>query len=59
MIKFDDTATLMNNLLTTGGFLSSGDKIMTISWGMVGVIWRKKIFLGHRAKQNLYRVRAV
>ena len=45
MIKFDDTATLMNNLLTAGGFLSSGDKIMTISWGMVGVIWRKKIFL--------------
>ena len=30
---------------STGAFLVSGDNVMTASWGFVGVIWGKKIFI--------------
>ena len=30
---------------STGAFLVSGDNVMTASWGFVGVMWGKKIFI--------------
>lgn len=35
----------MNTAFNTGAFLTSGDNVMVISWGMVGVMWRKRVFV--------------
>ncbi len=43
MHNFDNMQCL-NVALNTGAFLCSGDNVMVISWGMVGVIWHKKVF---------------
>ncbi len=44
MNNFDNLQCL-NTALTTGAFLSSGDNVMIASWGMVGVMWGKKVFV--------------
>ena len=40
---------IMDSMITTGAFLTSGNKhkanAMTISWGSVGYMWRKPIFI--------------
>ena len=40
---------MMDSMITTGAFLTSGNKhkanTMTISWGSVGYMWRKPIFI--------------
>ncbi len=44
MNSFDDLKCL-NTALSTGAFLSSGDNVMIASWGMIGVMWGKKVFV--------------
>ena len=44
MAKFENLA-FMNNALTTGAFVTSGDNVMVASWGFVGVMWGKKVFV--------------
>lgn len=45
MHRFDNLSCL-DTALNTGAFLCSGDNVMVISWGMIGVMWGKK-FLSH------------
>ncbi|MGN0795797.1 MAG: flavin reductase family protein [Christensenellales bacterium] len=45
MVSFENMEKPLESLLTTGGFLCAKDNVMTISWGMTGVLWRKKVFL--------------
>lgn len=45
MASFANIEKPLESLLTTGGFLCTDNNVMTISWGMVGVLWRKKVFL--------------
>lgn len=45
MISFENMEKPLESLLTNGGFLCAKDNVMTISWGMAGVLWRKKVFL--------------
>ena len=44
MHRFDELSCL-NTAFNTGAFLCSGDNVMTISWGTVGVMWGKKVFV--------------
>ena len=44
MHRFDNLSCL-DTALNTGAFLSSGDNVMVISWGMIGVMWGKKVFV--------------
>lgn len=47
MFRFENLNCL-DTALNTGAFLCSGDKdsdnLMVIAWGMVGVMWKKKVF---------------
>lgn len=44
MHKFEDLEAL-NTAFNTGAFVVSGDNVMVASWGFVGVMWGKKIFI--------------
>lgn len=44
MHRFDELSCL-NTAFNTGAFLCSGDNVMTMSWGTVGVMWGKKVFV--------------
>ncbi len=44
MNSFDNLQCL-NTALSTGAFLSSGENVMIASWGMIGVMWGKKVFV--------------
>ncbi len=44
MFNFDDMK-FLNSALNTGAFVVSGDNVMTASWGFVGVMWGKKVFV--------------
>lgn len=44
MHRFDNLSCL-DTALNTGAFLCSGDNVMVISWGMIGVMWGKKVFV--------------
>ena len=44
MHRFDNLSCL-DTALNTGAFLSSGDNVMVISWGMIGVMWGKQVFV--------------
>ena len=35
----------MNSAFNTGAFVTSGDNVMVASWGFVGVMWGKKVFV--------------
>lgn len=39
-----DNLDCLNTALNTGAFLCSKDNVMVISWGMVGVMWHKRVF---------------
>ncbi len=43
MIEFKNMEKSLESMLNTGAFLTSDENPMTISWGMVGVMWGKKI----------------
>lgn len=40
-MKFEDDN--LTSWTTKGGFLVSGDNVMTASWGFIGVMWGKKV----------------
>ncbi len=42
-MKFDNLE-CMDTLANHGAFLCSGDNVMIIGWGMIGKMWRKKVF---------------
>lgn len=44
MHNFEDM-NFMNTAFNQGAFLTSGDNVMVASWGMVGVMWRKRVFV--------------
>ena len=44
MAKFENMD-FMNNAFTTGAFVTSGGNVMVASWGFVGVMWGKKVFV--------------
>lgn len=44
MNRFDDLSCL-DTAFGTGAFLCSGDNVMVASWGMIGVMWGKKVFV--------------
>lgn len=44
MHKFENMQCL-DSALNTGAFIVSGDNVMTASWGFVGVMWGKKVFV--------------
>jgi len=35
----------LNQALNNGAFITSGDNTMIASWGMVGVMWNKKVYV--------------
>ena len=35
----------MNSAFNTGAFVTSGGNVMVASWGFVGVMWGKKVFV--------------
>ena len=35
----------LNSALTKGAFIVSGDNVMTASWGLVGKMWGKKVYV--------------
>ncbi|MDR2091543.1 MAG: flavin reductase [Clostridiales bacterium] len=47
MFEFNSADKILNRLTNGGAFLISGKSpnVMTISWGMTGVLWGQKIFL--------------
>jgi flavin reductase (DIM6/NTAB) family NADH-FMN oxidoreductase RutF len=47
MFEFNNADKVLNNLTNGGAFLISGKSpnVMTISWGMTGVLWGQKVFL--------------
>ncbi|MDR3263778.1 MAG: flavin reductase family protein [Clostridiales bacterium] len=47
MFDFNNTDKVFNNVTNGGAFLVAGKSpnVMTISWGMTGVLWGKKLFL--------------
>lgn len=44
MHKFNNME-FLNSALNTGCFVTSGDNPMVCSWGFVGVMWHKKVFI--------------
>ena len=44
MNRFDDLSCL-DTAFSSGAFLCSGDNVMVASWGMIGVMWGKKVFV--------------
>lgn len=44
MHNFDDLKYL-NSAFNSGALIVSGDNVMTASWGLVGVMWGKKVFV--------------
>jgi len=44
MHRFDNM-NYLNSALNTGAFLSSGDNVMVASWGFVGVMWGKRVYV--------------
>ncbi len=44
MHKFEHCECL-ESAFNTGAFLTSGDNVMVASWGFVGVMWGKKVFI--------------
>lgn len=44
MHRFEDLSCL-DTALNSGAFLCSGDNIMVASWGMIGVMWGKRMFV--------------
>lgn len=44
MHNFEDMG-FMNSAFNTGAFVTSGDNVMVASWGFVGVMWGKKVFV--------------
>ena len=44
MHRFEDLSCL-DTALNSGAFLCSGDNIMVASWGMIGVMWGKRVFV--------------
>lgn len=44
MNRFDDLSCL-DTAFSTGAFLCCGDNVMVASWGMIGVMWGKKVFV--------------
>lgn len=44
MAKFENMD-FMSTAFTTGAFVASGDNVMVASWGFVGVMWGKKVFV--------------
>lgn len=45
MHEFRNTEQPLSTYLSTGAFLTSADNVMTVSWGMIGVMWGKKILV--------------
>lgn len=44
MIKFED-CNAMNTAFNTGAFVCSGGNVMVASWGFIGTMWGKKVFV--------------
>ncbi|MCQ2603383.1 MAG: flavin reductase family protein, partial [Clostridia bacterium] len=44
MIDFNDND-FMQSAFNTGAFIVSGDNPMVASWGFVGTMWGKKVFV--------------
>ena len=44
MHRFEDLSCL-DTALNSGAFLCSGDNIMVASWGMIGVMWSRRVFV--------------
>ena len=44
MNRFDNLKCL-NTALNSGAFLSSGDNVMVASWGFIGVMWGKRVYV--------------
>lgn len=44
MHSFEDMECL-ESALNTGAFVSSGGNVMTASWGLVGVMWGRKVYV--------------
>lgn len=44
MNRFEDLSCL-DTALNTGAFLCSGENVMVASWGMIGVMWGKRVFV--------------
>lgn len=45
MFNFEGNDISMASHHNTGAFLVSGDNVMTVSWGLLGVMWGKKILV--------------
>ena len=45
MHEFSNFEQPLESYLNTGAFLVSGDNVMTVSWGLVGVMWGKKVLV--------------
>lgn len=45
MHEFLGAEKALTSYLNTGAFLVSGDNVMTVSWGFIGVMWGKKILI--------------
>lgn len=43
MFRFENLSCL-DSAFNTGAFLCSGENVMIASWGMIGVMWGKKVF---------------
>ena len=44
MINFED-CNAMNTAFNTGAFVCSGGNVMVASWGFIGTMWGKKVFV--------------
>ena len=45
MHEFINTEHALTTYLNSGAFLVSGDNVMTVSWGTIGVMWGKKVLV--------------
>ncbi len=45
MHQFKNYENALTNYLNKGAFLTSGDNIMTVSWGFIGVMWGMKVLV--------------
>ncbi|MDD4839415.1 MAG: flavin reductase [Clostridia bacterium] len=45
MHEFTNIEQPLSNYLNSGAFLVSGDNVMTVSWGLIGVMWGKKVLV--------------
>lgn len=56
MIEFNDSAA-MNTAFNTGAFVCSGGNIMVASWGFIGTMWGKKVFVAPIRDSRFTKVR--